>query len=147
MQKLKQLFTLGFVIYFLGISLGFSLNLHYCNGEVADVALFGYDTTCGMHKSQPCELNVNQDAGHSCHCYNISSCCSDLSVYLHFESLPIISQHSFDIIPFEFQQYFSIALPSEEQIEETSLTNFRGNEKPPSFPPPYISYNQRLVYA
>lgn len=147
MQHLKQIFTLGFVIYFLGISLGFSVNLHYCDGKVENITLFNHDASCSMEAMQSCGVNTQQCTEHKSYSYDCASCCNDLSVYLHFESMPITSQYLFDVFPFEVHQPNRLILPLDELIVDIYPRFYDEKEKPPSFPPLYISLNQRLVYA
>ena len=150
MLKIKQLSTLGFMVYFLGMSLGMALNLHYCEGGVADFAFLNNTANCDSHHpvdsgNDICLIHTDNLIQH-CSTSDQHNCCSDKSIYLHFDSKLLIStyNHSFNALAVLLCHKIVIDDLVEEAIFiEASFFL----EQVDSKPPPFILFQQLLVYA
>ena len=130
-------------MYFLFISTGLTLNLHYCEGEIENIAFFDQKADCKMHKEDLCKMAHCQMNHHT---KNSPNCCTDKSIYLHLDSKPIVSSLNISLCATELEV---------ENQSNVALLDEIGDQQPPAFlikhletyPPPFILFHQLLVYA
>lgn len=156
-QVLKKISVIGFVIYFLGISIGLTFNLHYCEGEIADVAFFTEEAVCEMsdidrhshHSDCPegsCHIDLNDDFQNG-QSTIIHHCCSDKSIFLHIESKPIISFSKISITIPIIELDREVVLHNKHIAELVLDNNYIPLDYLDSYPPPFIIFQQLLVYS
>ena len=151
---LKQISIFTFLLYYLFVSTGVNIKLHYCEGEVSDIAVISNHTSCDIHQENTCisdcnisHLDHNNNNNNSI--YNTPhQCCSNEEIYVA-------------LIP-----YFNLSLESKvddtkalatDLIFEDNIENCNNqfsheayNQKyglESSYPPPYIAYQQLVIYS
>ena len=77
-------------MYFIGVTTGVNLSLHFCEGKVADVSILENSGSCNISSTGSC----HDDACHvqfteqrqSCHTDNTDNCCTDEYIYITLEA-------------------------------------------------------------
>jgi len=147
----KQISTLLFLMYYVVISSGINISLHYCEGELSDIAIITHNTYCQMHDSDSCEGNacanhLDKPSRNQCELETQHQCCDNTDVYLAFEIKSIFSESNFSI---ESQTTELINIDDDTFAESADdNSNYdSNNERKLSYPPPYLAFHKLILYA
>ncbi len=147
---LHKIFIVAFMLYYIVIASGVNIKLHYCEGEISDFAVNTNSISCDMHHEDPCESDVCvshiADEHINCEFDNPHQCCSNQEVYIALKSLLNFSSKNFKIQNPELEiiNNFNIEEISKDNITDIIIThNYIDN----SYPPPYVAFQQLLVYS
>ncbi len=150
-ELLQKISIITFMLYYIVIASGVDIKLHYCEGELSDFAINSNNTFCEIHQEDSCE-------GGSCdshiddqymHCeldLPAHHCCSNQEVYIALNSLITFSSKNFKI------QNSEIELVNNTQIEKVfndDITEIiiNHNTIDYNYPPPYLEFQQLLIYS
>jgi len=82
---LKQISIFTFLLYYLFVSTGVNIKLHYCEGEVSDIAVISNHTSCDIHQENSCisDCNISHLENNNNNNYiTPHQCCSNEEVYV-----------------------------------------------------------------
>ena len=148
-KKLKQFFVLSFMVYYLGLSLGLSINLHYCEGKVASIAFLTEKASCSKHDNSCESICKSEQSTIINHCLRLNKqqCCVNKNLYLHFESTPVVPVFNPDFNAKVIELYASIKVIrviNTATLSSEAPFDFIESE---SYPPPFLLFQQFLVYS
>lgn len=141
-------------ILFLGLSVGFNLNLHYCGGELSDIALTEHTANCSCEaeaivvENSCCALPAAEEAPKKgCSSdpqMKKNSCCVDMELNIVFEEdlLPA-SQNEIQLQAVVTTLLVDDALQIDDELVNTNF-NLRDHTPPPD--EPIWLLTQRLTY-
>lgn len=125
---------LGIVMmsFYLVMSIGVQLHMHYCCGQLSDIHLF-------VHES--CN-HANDDSDHCC---KKNECCS----FIHLD-LKVDDTHqpadSFSFEPIDFSENVKPSLEGFARVESASLHSFVEDSSPP-IARRFLLYQSLMLYA
>lgn len=89
-RRLHRLFALSMAFLMFGVSVGFSADFHYCQGEFKNFALYKHAKSC--HELAAMKASCHTDAKSSCHSAKITcdseeenGCCSNDTKLVQFD--------------------------------------------------------------
>lgn len=146
---IKKFLAVFFAIFYLAITFGFVVNMHFCNGKLENLSI-AYLATDNYSDLKACHVESYSCCSHdisSCKMDHDSSCCDNKQQLIHFDNNQILlSSVDIDLYPSvieKFIQRFFIEFNSESQNTTTTFSR----EDYSSYPPPYILYKQMIIYA
>lgn len=129
---MRRFSILSFALFYLLVSSGLALNIHYCGGEMVDLKIFT-------------EIEHECCAGETqCHQETTKSCCDDETIVVQLDSWQVAGSNlTYDIT-------LAAVLPSPQNFRETAWNNTRISSDLPDIPPAkpkdlWLLY-QRLTY-
>ncbi len=128
---MKKIAAIFFSFFYLAITAGIALNLHYCHGELESVQLFADQETCC------CGSDVDS-----------STCCDDDSLIVKFENEQILTtnfQLGFDIPVIELTVLQESFDETEVSIDSNSF--IEKNNSPPNEPPSWLLHCSLVFYG
>lgn len=150
---MKRLLASVLLVWYAVLSMGFYLHVHYCCGEVAEIAINQAvekcEGSCSSHAehhpekgSSCCMAPKKAEQNTPSACTFEKSCCSSDEFYVALEELHTKTdvELSFAVAPVEWKQ----ALP--EFCEEGLLATTYLDGHPATGPPLYIYFQQSLHY-
>ena len=147
---LQKISIIAFVLYYIVIASGVNIKLHYCEGEISDFAVNTNSTFCEMHQEDSCEGGSCdshiKDAHMHCEFDSPHHCCSNEEVYIVLKSRLNFSSKNFKIQNSEIEiiQNSEIDEVSNDDISEIIIAH---NSLEYNYPPPYVAFQQLLVYS
>lgn len=137
-MQLQKSISVLLAFFLLVSSSGWSLNIHYCGGEIASVTAFekGGSNCCGHHSEKEVCCSTEQDEH--------NECCSDDLLQVELED----SVLSFFNVDFDFFATFLCNGISSFSIEvEDSFPRHLYYYCKSNAPPLYLLYSQLVFYA
>lgn len=121
------------LVLILSVNVGFSVDIHYCQGSIADIAFYGDAHSCGEVISENgfCNMRVEvpiQPRSNQLNFNSLNTCCSDFLFSVQLEEDTNISNlndllnlHSIDLLTFipivRVSSIFELQLSPSEIIE------------------------------
>ena len=147
----KQISIIAFLIYYITISSGINISLHYCEGELSDIAIITHNTNCQIHNSNSCEgsacmKQLNNASHHQCEAEEQHQCCDNTDVYLALETKSLFSEFNFSIENKAVEIVITIV---SDKIYNKSLVSYNKSKTKTkvSYPPPYLAFHKLILYA
>jgi len=147
----KQISTIVFLMYYIVISSGINISLHYCAGELSDIAIITHNTYCQMHDSDSCEgtacvSHLDEPSHHQCEVETQHQCCDNTDVYVALESKFIFSEYN---VATESKSFEIAIIDIEDSINNDEKASYYTNNKEQniSYPPPYLAFHKLILYA
>ncbi|MFN3756243.1 MAG: HYC_CC_PP family protein [Flavobacterium sp.] len=138
-MQLRKSISLLLAFFLLVSSSGWSLNIHYCGGEIASVTAFEKEESncCGHHSEKEicCSTEQHEQEEHD-------ECCSDdlLQVELEDTVLSFFDFDFFDTLPYHGPSFMNIE-------GEDSFPSYLYYYCESNAPPLYLLYSQLVLYA
>ncbi len=131
---MKRIFSISFAAYLLIISLGLTINVHYCGGKIASFQIVSTSTSCC------CDTETKSCSS------TASDCCSDDSFivmldsdYQFVQNFQLTKKYSTDYTSVFFNKDFSISL-SDQALHPLEL------DLPPPFKRPSYLLNSSFLF-
>ena len=146
----KQISTIVFLLYFIGVTTGVNLSLHFCEGKVADMSLMENTVDChaisgdGCH-SDACHMQIAEEQ-QTCKMLNFKQCCSDKQVYIALEASSLFSSYNFS---FDASIINVIGIEQEDVEVKSDIMNLfsESHDVKISYPPPYLAFQKLIFYS
>ena len=151
MKKIiHKISTVVFLLYFIGVTMGINLSIHFCGGEVADISVLQDVGHCDIGEGTSCNSNLchtlNTEKHKGCHSDAEHNCCSDKHVFIALETPLLFSSYNFS-----FDSSVQELLDNKIEIIEVNTgfpKSFSDSEKTQvSYPPPYLVLHKLIFYA
>ena len=146
-KMVRKISAFALALLFLGVSTGFSVNMHFCKNKLADISFLSEELSCGINdacQSSHCEMMNKLKPSH-CEMDN-SHCCSNKHLVIKLDSKKIVSQNlTYPRSPkAAVIDLFIIDSPQEAASKEKkSFVDFLPNS---CHPPSFILFHQLLFY-
>lgn len=146
---LNQISVFVFLLYYILVSTGVNIQFHYCDGEVSDFAVISNSVYCNTHDSSSCEDNACditiESHNHQGEFDLPHQCCYNDEVYIALNTELNISHRNFTIKNTTLELEIIDVDDSDNQPIE--INNYREKNSKTSYPPPYLAFQQLLVYS
>jgi len=145
----KQISTIAFLMYYVAISSGINISLHYCAGELSDIAIISHNTYCQMHDSNSCEgscVSSTETTHHQCEVEEQHQCCDNTDVYVALEANPLFSERNF-IVESNALKFDILELLNNIETQDEVIICNCNTEAIVSYPPPYLAFHKLILYA
>jgi hypothetical protein len=148
-ESFRKISALFLALYFMGISIGFSMDTHYCMGKIADVEFFGNKASCSHHNnssnSNHCHINNKNSTKQHCS-LQPNGCCYNKSLSVKITSKTVVSEQ---ILKIENPSTTSVDLLviTSKKIDQDNDKTHNNKEVVVGYsPPPFIIFQQLLFY-
>ena len=143
---MKQFFSILFALYFILITLGVSVDMHFCEQKLHKLSFHYFEDnhdeqmTCNSKHSSCCDMQ-----GHHCDAQE-SSCCEDIHQLIKLDSVDYLySSHTVDFKLSAIELLFdSLISEFDEGLHDLDLIVYHADD---NYPPPYIQFQQLIIYA
>ena len=149
MKIFKRFVSLGLAFLYLTLTLGFNVNMHFCQGQLVNVSLsyvvlqpdFSHDY-CHTDQHSCCN-----EAKNACSTDHADNCCNDVFQFVHFDhDQIIINSNLLNLSPVLLSVY-TIALSDLNNYESVDYIQSESINSKLSYPPPYILHHQLTYYS
>jgi hypothetical protein len=134
LQIMKRIAVIFFALFYLLVTTGLTLDVHYCGGKVVDIEVLGNaDHCCSKVKT-------------SCHKQEKNKCCKDETVVVQLDQWQIVSSlSSLEVIPVVVANF----LPSTQirDLPTASLHQSFYDLPPPKQQPLWLLYHSLTYYG
>ncbi len=146
----KQISTIAFLLYFIGVTTGVNLSLHLCEGKVADMSLMENTIGCHASSGDGCHTDAcNMQIAEEQQIYkmlNSKQCCSDKQVYIALEASSLFSSYNFS---FDASIINIIGIEQKDVDVKSDILNLLSESDYVriSYPPPYLVFQKLIFYS
>lgn len=148
----KKIFSIVLAIIYLNLSIGLSLNAHFCHNEFKSINIFLSENAscCNNHSNQSCDLGTMQCEHHNNHEENKThnNCCSDFHIEIKLETEQFYSNSKLRIKTPETKILFSTYLETELlSYNDSSFSLITNLKEPTPKIPLQILYSNFTFYG
>ena len=136
-------------MYFIGVTTGVNLSLHFCKGKVADVSLMVSTVGCNASNGDACHTTCHiqmAEQHKSCNMLDSKQCCSDKQLYIALEASSLFSSYNYS---FDASIINLIGVVQEDVEVKSDILNLfsESGDVRISYPPPYLAFQKLIFYS